>query len=251
MALSKLVSALAIPVRLMEKVPGIGWIPRALSTSIGQKLVMAFTGLLLCGFLVAHLAGNLFLFVGEQAYNDYAHALHKNEALLKVAEVGLFALFVTHLGLAISTSTMNQKARGGTDYAEKDTKQGTFLIPGGGASSYMFATGAVVLGFVLLHIADFTLEMRGAEYYPMDADGHLNQFAKAKKLLTNPISVIVYVIGCIALGIHLVHGFGSALQTLGLNHPKYNKLVKMASYAFGWTISIGFISFVLWAMGSK
>ncbi len=239
-----LVWALAVPVRLMEKVPPLRWVIRAVSSSIGQKLVMAVTGLLLCGFLVAHLAGNLLLFVGAEKYNDYAHTLHSNEGLLKVAELGLVALFFTHLGLAISTSSMNKKARK-ADYDAKETKQSGFILPGGGASSYMFATGAVVLGFTLLHLADFTFKIsHGPEFY-QQFEG--NEFAKAKALLQNPLTTLVYTIGCIALGVHLVHGFGSALMTLGFGHPKYKTFVRWASIAFGWVIALGFISFVLWA----
>ena len=246
--MSGLVKTLAFPVRLAEKIPGIGWLIRGLSTSIGQKLVMAVTGLLLCGFLVAHLAGNLLLFVGMEKYNDYAHALHSNEQLLMVAEVGLVALFLTHIGLAISTANMNRQARK-QDYAEKETKQGLTVLPGGGASSYMFATGAVVLGFTLLHLADFTFKLsHGADFYAK-YDG--NEFLKAKALLQNPISALVYVVGCIALGVHLVHGFQSALTTLGLGHPKYKAVVRAISIAFGWAISLGFISFVLWSFAAK
>lgn len=231
----------------MEKVPALGWLIRGLSTSIGQKLVMAFTGLLLCGFLVAHLAGNLFLFAGPEAYNGYAAALHEQEVLLMVAEVGLVALFFTHIGLAISTSNMNRRARR-RSYAEKETKQGVFVIPNGGASSYMFATGAVVLGFVLLHLADFTFKIRpGFDYAAVEG----NEFEKAKLLLSNPICAMLYVVGCTALGIHLVHGFGSALQTLGLNHPRYNTLIRWTSIVFAWVIAVGFISFVLWSFAVK
>lgn len=238
--MSFLVRTLSYPVRIMEKIPALAWVFRALSSSVGQKLVMAITGLMLCGFVVAHLGGNLFLFVGEQAYNDYAHALHKNEWLLVIAEVGLVALFFTHIGLAISTSNMNKQART-QSYMEQNSKQGTSIFSGGAASSYMFATGAVVLGFILVHLFDF--KWRGE--YPE------SEFEKAKMLLSNPISAIVYIIGCAALGVHLVHGFGSALCTLGFSHPKYNKFVRVASVAFGWTIGIGFISFVLWSFASK
>lgn len=233
-------------VRLAEKLPGIGWVFRALSSSVGQKIVMAITGLLLCGFLVAHLGGNILLFVGKQNYNDYAAALHKNEWLIRIAEVGLVTLFFSHIYLALSTSSMNRKART-EPYSEKETKQGMTVLPGGGVSSYMFVTGAVVLGFVLLHLADFTLELRGADFYPKDADGHLDQYEKARLLLSNPLSGFVYIIGCAALGMHLVHGFQSALTTLGFGHPKYKTIVRIASILFGWGIGIGFISFVLWA----
>ncbi len=239
-ALSFLVRTLSFPVRIMEKIPALAWIIRALSSSVGQKLVMAVTGLMLCGFLVAHLGGNVFLFVSEEAYNGYAHTLHKNEWLLKIAEVGLVTLFFTHIGLAISTSNMNKQARK-NEYLEQNSKQGMTILKGGGASSYMFATGAVVLGFVILHLIDFTFELRGAKYYPE------SEYEKAKLLLSNPVSAIIYVIGCSALAVHLVHGFGSALNTLGFSHPKYNKLVRILSLAFGWTIGIGFISFVLWS----
>ena len=241
-ALSFLVRTLSFPVRIMEKVPALAWIIRALSSSVGQKLVMAITGLMLCGFLVAHLGGNVFLFVGEEAYNDYAHALHKNEWLLKIAEVGLVALFFTHLGLAISTSNMNKQARK-DEYLEQNSKQGMTILKGGGASSFMFATGAVVLGFVILHLIDFTFKGRGLVYPE-------SEFEKARMLLSNPISAIIYVIGCSALAIHLVHGFGSALTTLGFSHPKYNKLVRVASLVFGWSIGLGFISFVIWSFAS-
>lgn len=236
------VSFLTYPVRLLERVPAFRWLIRALSTSIGQKLVMALTGLLLCGFLVAHLAGNLFLFVGAEAYNDYAHALHKQEMLLMVAELGLVALFLTHIGLAISTFNMNRRART-HDYKEKQSKQGLTVLPAGGASSFMFATGAVVLGFVILHVLDFTFEWRNVDGF--------TPFEKAIVLLKNPLTAICYALGCTALGVHLVHGFGSALQTLGLNHPKYNTFVRWMSIAFGWAIAVGFISFVLWAWNQE
>src|SRR5262249_49844808 len=73
------------------------WLTRAFSSSIGKKLVMAVTGLGLCGFLVVHLAGNLLLYAGEKPYDDYAHSLHAQAALLLVAEIGLLLLFVGHI----------------------------------------------------------------------------------------------------------------------------------------------------------
>ncbi len=88
-------------------------------------------GLSLCGFLVVHLGGNLLLYAGEEKFNAYAHALHSQGALLKIAEIGLFTLFAGHLGLAISTGAMNKAARQQT-YAVKESKQGIFALPAGG-----------------------------------------------------------------------------------------------------------------------
>ncbi|MDB4614334.1 succinate dehydrogenase cytochrome b subunit [bacterium] len=227
----------------------MSWLLRALSTSIGQKFVMGITGLLLCGFLVAHLGGNFFLFVGADAYNDYAEALHKQEALLKVAEAGLIVLFAVHLYLAFVTTRGNKVARG-SRYAMTETKQDVHVVPGG-SSSWMFVTGSIVLGFVILHLVDFTFQVRpDIEYSTTSEAGDVvarTPFEKAKTILSNPVSAVVYLIGCIALGVHLAHGFGSAFQSLGLNHPRYKKIIQTTSVAFGWLIAVGFISFVAWA----
>jgi hypothetical protein len=80
--LNALLRILSLPVQLLSKVPGLGPFVKVLSTTVGQKILMAITGLSLCGFLVAHLGGNLKLYAGEQAFNDYAHALHSLGPLL-------------------------------------------------------------------------------------------------------------------------------------------------------------------------
>ena len=135
---------------------GLGWFFRLLSSSIGQKFVMGLTGLLLCGFLVAHLAGNLLLFAGAKAFNEYAHKLHEQWELLAIAETGLLVLFLAHIYLAVSTTIGNFKARKDS-YVLKQTKVPNRII---GANSWMFASGAVVLGFVILHLIDLTLELQ-------------------------------------------------------------------------------------------
>ena len=199
---------------------------------------MGVTGILLCGFLVAHLAGNLLLYVGADAYNDYAAALHKQEWLIKIAEAGLITLFGAHVYLAFTTTKMNRRARR-VAYSMKETKRKIPAIPGG-ANSWMFATGAVVLGFVIWHLLDFTIEGRNLEY-----DGK-TPFEKALMLLRNPVSAVIYVIGCVALGIHLSHGIQSAFQSLGLNHPRYTKLISLGGMVAAWVLAGGFLSFVLW-----
>src|SRR3974390_68758 len=90
---------------------GLGWLCRLLSSSIGQKFVMGITGLLLCGFLVAHLAGNLLLFAGAKPFNEYAHALHAQWELLAIAELGLLVMFLAHVYLAVTTAFGNTKSR--------------------------------------------------------------------------------------------------------------------------------------------
>lgn len=219
---------------------GLRWFFRLLSSSIGQKFVMGITGLLLCGFLVAHLAGNLLLFAGEDLFNEYANKLHAQWELLIVAETGLLVLFLAHIYLAITTTIGNVRARD-EQYSVKQPK-----VPGRivGANTWMFASGAVVLGFVLLHLVDLRLGMEGINLRGLDYKDK-SRFHATVMVLSNPVSRVVYTIGSIILGIHLSHGFFSAFQSLGLNHPKYTPLIKLVGQIFAVVIAIGFASLAL------
>jgi len=211
-----------------------------LASSIGKKVQMGISGLLLCGFLVAHLGGNLLLYLPDdgKAYNEYAHALHSQKLLLPVAEIGLVLLFAWHLLLAFTTNKDNTDARP-VGYALQRSKQeqGPISQP---ASSVMMATGVVVLLFVLLHLADFKFELRNA------GPAGEEPYAKAVRLLKDPITCIGYILGTLVLGYHVLHGFQSAFQSLGLNHPKYTPLIKQASFAFAILVGLGFASLPLW-----
>lgn len=214
------------------------WLLRLFSSSIGRKFVMALSGLALSGFLVAHLAGNLFLYKGPEAFNKYAHALHEQE-WLPLAEAGLFAMFAFHIYLAFSLSLENQLKRQ-VRYEKKESKiQGKSLAIS--PSNWMFISGLVVLAFLVLHIIDMKFQVHpGVAYLDEHEAGapHANTLA----ILNNPISQLVYVIGTIFLGFHLSHGVASAFQSLGLNHPKYTPLIKAASIVFAVVIAIGFCS---------
>lgn len=206
---------------------------------------MAVTGLGLCGFLVVHLAGNLLLFRGAESYNEYAHALHHQAGLLLVAEIGLLVLFLGHLYLALRTNRENAAARpvGYAMHASKiEGGQGPLAAP---ASSIMYITGWIVLAFLLLHLADFRFELRNRG--PSDED----PFTKAARLLTDPLTCSVYLAGSLVLGYHLLHGFQSAFQSLGLNHPKYTPFIRKLSVVFAIVVAVGFASFPLWALMRK
>lgn len=225
---------------------GLRWFFRLLSSSIGQKFVMGVTGLLLCGFLVAHLAGNLLLFAGAKAFNEYAHALHQQWELLAIAELGLLLLFLAHVYLAITTAIGNTNARS-AQYVMKQTK-----IPGRviGANSWMFASGAVVLGFVILHLIDLRFALRFDLKYVLETDPEA-PYLNTITVLRNPISRLIYFVGVIILGIHLSHGFASAFQSIGLNHPKYMPMIKLLGKIFAIAIAIGFASIVVIVPGLR
>jgi len=219
---------------------------KVLSSSIGKKILMAITGLALCGFLVVHLAGNLLLYVPDdgEKYNAYAHALHAQEILLPIAEIGLLILFVGHVWLALKTKFENDAARP-VGYAMRQSKldEGPLAAP---ASSIMFATGIIVLLFLLLHLSDFKFKLRHTSELE-----DLTPYAKAVVILHDPITFVVYIVGSLVLGYHLLHGFQSAFQTLGLNHPKYSPFIKFSSFVFAIIVAVGFGSFPFWAWAFK
>ncbi|MCA9084152.1 MAG: succinate dehydrogenase cytochrome b subunit [Planctomycetaceae bacterium] len=230
--------ACCVPAKVLSKVPILGPLVRVYSTSVGQKILMAITGLALCGFLVAHLAGNLLLFAGEEAFNQYAEKLHSMGPLLAAAEIGLFATFALHMLLAVSTTAMSRQARK-QEYAVSESKQGIFILPGGGASNWMLGTGIMILVFLILHIVDMKLDLRNF------ASG-ASKYAHVKAILHDNIVRVVYALGLIALGIHLSHGFKSALQSLGVNHKRWNVLFALLGIIFAWAVAGGFLAILAW-----
>lgn len=210
------------------------------SNTVGQKIFIACTGLLLCGFLVMHLAGNLLLLAGPEAYNEYTHKLHSYEPLVKVAEVVLFLLFASHIVLAVRLSIRNRRARGSA-YAMSVSKRDDRIL-GVRLDYWMLPTGLLVLAFLLLHLVDFTWELRPDVDY-----AKLEPYDKALVLLRSWPTIIGYSVGTILLGAHLLHGAPSLCQTLGLNHRRYNKCIKFLGGLFAIVIALGFFGLVLWA----
>lgn len=202
-----------------------------LDSSIGKKMVVGLAGLLLVGFLVTHLAGNLFLFVGPEAFNHYAEALESNP-LLPLAELGLAALFLAHIALSIRARLANRAARP-VAYEAYASKGGR--TPG---SRTMALTGLLILGFVVVHVATFKFKSGGAK--GADLYEHVANWFK------NPAYALFYVAAVLGVGLHLSHGVQSALQTFGVNHPRYTPLLKKAGLALAALLTLGFASMPLY-----
>ena len=231
-----------------------GWI-RALSSSVGKKVIMAITGLALCGFLVVHLAGNMLLFCGSYVdehgqtvspYDEYAHKLHSYEGILRVAEAGLALLFLGHIFSAAKTTRQNQQARR-QGYTLKQSKLDPSVLPDSVRPfNWMLISGFIVMAFLVLHLVDFTWEARPDYDYTDKAPS-----VKAVDLLQTNVTFVVYVLGCIAIGFHLVHGFASGFQSLGLHHAVGSKWLKGFSVLFGVVIAAGFASLPIWFWFNK
>lgn len=206
-------------------------IGNALASSVGKKIVMGITGLMLVGFLIEHLIGNLKLTplpaVGGtdgsefDAYVDFMTGL----GIFKVVgELGILALFVIHVFLAVRITLENREARKNRYVARADNGAKT------PASASMFITGALILGYLIKHLLDFRFN---------DAF-HEAPAATVVETLSIPLNAYIYIAVSIVVGIHVSHGFRSAFQSLGASHPQWNPVLVITGKALAALFAIAF-----------
>jgi len=184
---------------------------RFIRSSIGQKILLALTGLLLIGFLIVHLAGNLLIFSGPDAYNAYSEKLVTNP-LIYVAEAALLMLFVAHFVTGFVVTRRNRAARPILYYRQKWVRRSSHKTL---ASTTMILSGLVVLVFVPIHLHTFKFGPR----YPSAADSRVRDLHRlVVEVFEDPRYVAWYVFALIVIGLHLWHGFGSAFQSLGVTN---------------------------------
>lgn len=219
-----------------------GPLKRLLASSIGKKLFVGVTGLLLVGFLVTHLAANLTIFGGEHGFlNEYTASLERNPLIIPM-ELGLAGLFVLHAAMAIWVTKANRSARGSAGYDGERTKGGRTF-----ASITMPYTGLIVLAFLVMHMVNF----RFATAPMTEVAGHegRNIWLLVMNFFQSPVNVIVYVAAMGVVGLHVSHGLQSMFRTLGLVHPKYTPAVEKVSIAVGVIFATGFSAIPIWAIG--
>ncbi|MBI4374988.1 MAG: succinate dehydrogenase cytochrome b subunit [Elusimicrobia bacterium] len=207
----------------------MGVLSSLLTSSIGRKILVALAGLLLCGFLIAHLGGNLLLIYGEGPFNRYAQGLEKNP-LLPLAEVGLAGLFLAHIAVSLKLRHENRQARPAS-YAMQRSKGGRSW-----GSRTMLLSGLLLLSFLVVHVWHFRVQEH--------ADGLYRAVMNA---FQSKYYVLFYVAAMAALGLHLSHGFQSAFRTFGLSHPRLLPMIRKTGFAFSAAITVGFALLPLWA----
>lgn len=202
----------------------MNWLTSTLWSSVGKKLMMAVTGLGFCVFLVAHLAGNLTLYAGKDAFNAYAEHLHSLGPLLTIAEIGLLFFAVVHVSTGATLFYQNFKARP-VRYSVNKRAGGRTI-----GSETMPYTGFVLLLFVIFHLANFHFADKT----------NTTIFQIVSSAFAKPGYVFIYIVAMIIAAIHVSHGFWSAFQTMGASHPKYMPYIKGASIIFSLAVGIGF-----------
>ena len=186
---------------------------RFLTSPVGRKILMALTGVFLSLFLVAHLAGNVLIFVGAEAFNEYSHKLISNP-LIYIAEAGLLLLFVAHFASGILMYRRSKLARP-VPYDMKEPAGHTSHKSL--SSSTMIFSGIFLLLFVPLHLKTFKF---GAYYETVGAEPIRDLHRLTVEVFENPLYVLFYMISMVIVGFHLYHGVGSAFQSMGINYRK-------------------------------
>lgn len=195
---------------------------RLFSTSIGRKLVLAVTGLMLIGFLLVHMLGNMTVFQGPEALNAYAAWLQGHPSLW-VLRGGLLLVFAIHVTVAIKLALENREARH-VGYSASRVFQTSW------ASRYMVVSGLFVIFFVVYHLLHFTFGVVGADAYgAVDASGRHDVFSMVVNGFRNPWICASYVVAMFLVGLHLFHGASSLFQTVGINHESYNGSIRVVS----------------------
>lgn len=220
------------------------------TSTVGVKTLMAITGLLFFLFLVFHLIGNLLLFVGPKTLNGYSHWLIMNPFLIP-AEIGLLAIFAIHVVEAIANYLQNRAARPtpyyqpvrrifGRGWAGRPSRKSL-------ASTSMILSGFIILVFVVVHIIQFKY---GPEYLVTNSADGTPGVRDIYRLVTQQFSttwiMIFYVFCLTVIGIHLWHGLTSALNSLGVDSPRYTPALLKIGRILAVVMSAAFLSLPLW-----
>jgi succinate dehydrogenase / fumarate reductase, cytochrome b subunit len=209
----------------------MSWFTNTLSSSLGKKLLMGITGLFLISFLVVHCGINACIFVNDGGKTfDAAAEFMAHNFFIRIGEIVLFAGLILHAADGLLLWSQNNKKRP-VAYASVSSQTSSWY------SRSMGLLGTLLLIFLILHLRHFWFVSRLTDEI---TSGKETLFGEMKEVFESPIVVAIYVLGCISLAYHLLHGFESAFQTLGINHPKYTPFIKSVGIGFSILIPLVF-----------
>lgn len=205
----------------------MGALARFWRSTIGKKVVMGVTGVLLVLFVVLHMAGNLQMFLGADVMNRYAALLKASEELLWLLRIGLLTAVVLHIVSAYQITMINRAARP-VGYAQREPQVSTL------ASRTMRVGGVILALFIIYHLGHFTT----GQFHP--AFSHTQVYGNVIIGFSNPWVVLFYVVAMAFLGLHLFHGAWSAFRTLGVAKPSPAPLHRRVALAIAIVVWAGF-----------
>jgi succinate dehydrogenase / fumarate reductase, cytochrome b subunit len=234
--------ATGLAISLLESIGELMSVSSALAaprSSIATKYVVAITGLALTGFVLVHMLGNLLIYLGQEHLNNYAQTLKSNPGLLWTARLGLLAMFVLHVVLALQLKLKSRAARP-TPYVFAHTEEASF------ASRTMVWTGLAILFFLLYHLAHFTLGLTDSANFNLeDANRHHDVYSMVVRGFQNPLVSGLYILAMIFLGLHMSHGVQSTFQTLGITRRRWDSLIYRCGMGLTLLVVVGNISMPL------
>ena len=194
---------------------------------------MAVTGLVLLGFVIAHMLGNLQIFLGQEWLNGYAKHLQDLPFLLWPARFFLLGTLMIHMVLALQLAIENKKARP-VPYVFKDTVQASY------ASRTMVISGVLIFLFIVYHLLHFTFgKTNPAFFHLVDAKGRHDVYSMVILSYQNYFVSGVYILAMFVLYLHLSHGAPSFLQSLGLTNEKTLQKIERLGNSLAWIIFVG------------
>lgn len=201
---------------------------RFMTSSIGRKVVMAATGLFLISFLIVHCGVNALIFFsdGGKTFNIGAHFMGTNP-VIRTIEVFLIIGFLIHIVQGLMIWWQNKKARPVRYTVDGASKNSTWY------SRSMALLGTLLLLFLIIHTSNFWIPNRTSQFIHGE---ELPLYKMMVEKFQNPVQVVLYVFGCFLLFWHLLHGFKSAFQSLGMNHAKYNSTIIFSGTAFAYVV---------------
>src|SRR5664279_166820 len=207
------------------------------TSSIGKKFIMSLTGIFLISFLVVHVGVNACIWAGDdgQMFNLASHFMGTT-VVIRIVEVGLFAGLLLHIVQGLVLEVQNRSRRK-TGYAVAMGNRGSKWY-----SRSMGLLGTLLLFFLVMHLSHFWVPSRFTELPTVEYNGRevANQYAEIVRIFQDPLVVALYVLGCLSLMYHLLHGFQSAFRTLGVPDGKYITLIKGFGFGFAVIVSIAF-----------
>ena len=207
-----------------------------LNSSIWRKVFMAFSGLFLVFFIIGHIAGNLQIFLGQEAINAYAKFLKDNPKILWPARIGLIFIVLVHIIMAITLKIQNSTARPQA-YKYEATVKATK------SSKFMIHSGLLILVFIILHLLHFTLGYLQPEFFHLvDSKGRHDVYSMMVHGFQNKYYSIGYIVCMIALGSHLSHALSSVFQSIGFYHKNYSAKIKAFAPLIAWGLALAYIS---------
>jgi len=206
-------------------------------SSVGKKMIVAITGIILILFVIGHLLGNLQIFIGPDWINGYSQHLRDLGPLLWAVRLFLLAAVIIHIWVTIQLAIENRRARPEA-YMDKQYVKATF------ASRHMVMSGLIVLVFIIYHLAHFTVRVTDNRFTLLRADplGHYDVYSMMVYGFQNYLVSGFYVLGLFLLALHLSHGSSSFFQSLGLNDKKLTPRLALGGRIFTWLLFAGYTS---------